>query len=234
MHKVLNRPLACSPDLHFGAGAARAFRRSRRPRRAFRPASGTCRLDSGMATARRAMTASAARTRLLRGSDGRAVTSLQPEEDQKYGDPEHDCDEVEDVNAVTADPDPRATWGRVGDIADPDLGAVWRQGRRAQIRRGLEEGTGGTTARGRVVAAPPVRGRGAGVRVRSVHARSFPEAADREATAAALIRSTCHEWRSPYDGGLALMRSASCDAHGSAFLRRRDTRPFSTLEVALV
>jgi hypothetical protein len=93
------------------------------------------------------------------------------------------------MDAVTADPCPRAARDGAGGSADGDPGAARHQGRWARIRR-LEKRAGGTAPRGEGVAAvPPAWGRTFSVRVRSVHARSFPlSAAGGEAAAA----GACH------------------------------------------
>jgi hypothetical protein len=96
--------------------------------------------------------------------------SLRPEDGYQYGEPEQDRDHVKGMDAVTADPGPGTARGGAAGFADGDLGALRRQGCRAQMRRGLEECAGGAAWGEGVVAAPPAWGRAAGVGVRSVHA----------------------------------------------------------------
>ena len=52
-------------------------------------------------------------TPLPRRITGRAAPghSVRPENGQEHGDPERQRDQVEDVDSVTADPDPRAAGG---------------------------------------------------------------------------------------------------------------------------
>jgi hypothetical protein len=110
-----------------------------------------------------------------------------------------------------------------GGFADGDPGAARHQGRRARIRR-LEQRAGGTAARGEGAAAvPPARGRAVSVRVRSVHARSFPLPAAGGKRRPALVMSTCRTSRCSFltrDRVVAGWFSGPMGAHG--VLLRRD------------